>query len=337
MRTTLGLDIGRYAIKAVVAKPVGDSVVIDRVACRVLPPALRADSASPTQLQPFVADLVRQIGKGVRAIAAGMSTGAVQLKTLQVETGLDDERLEGDIQLALLDFVPFAPHEIYVDFVRLGNVASSAETEPVLVAVSRRESVDPIAAAIATKSIQQPIIDVAVFALAKVLNSAVDILPATAYAVLDIGYLSSTFSVFLDGNLLFFHEQAIGGHQLSEAIAEAQHCPIATAEQIKHDEFHTVPAAVKQAYFTAFAEQTALTLALFTSQHEVDLHTLYLTGGGSLTDGLFNALCQAIPQPALAILPIGQAIGIGKKVSGMTPENIAAQSALATGLSVRWQ
>lgn len=331
----LGIDIGSYSIKAAVVKKSGKKAIIEQVASEVLPADMRGGATDASSLQALVSQLVKRVGKGQKTVALSIPTSSAILKTIDVDANLNDDLLEGEVQLELVNFVPFPLDQIYADFIRLGRSKQNPDKEEVFVAASRRDIVDKVAGSVAVKSIKHKEIDVEAFAVGQVLEQIKGKNYRDAYAIVDIGYRASKVSVFQAGDMIFSREQQIGGHQLTEAIAEAGGVTLEEAEKMKHNAIDSVPEVIVEGYLDSVSEQMAVAFEFFGSTNTAEIQTVYLTGGGSIVAGLLENLNENLPGYQFEMLPIGLDIGIGKKTNGLSPAEVAGIAAVAAGLSMR--
>ncbi|MBS9778492.1 MAG: type IV pilus assembly protein PilM [Gammaproteobacteria bacterium] len=332
----LGIDIGSYSVKAAVVKKTGrSSATIEQIAYEVLPEEFRGGNADTTTLQKIISSIYKKIGKGQSKVVFSVPTSSVILKTIEVDKDLNDSLLEGEVQLELVNFVPFPLDQVYSDFFSMGPSSKNPEKQEVFVAASRRNIIDKIANSISVKSVKTKEVDVEAFAIGQVLEVIKGKNYRDTYAVIDIGYQSTKISVFKAGNMLFNREQQIGGHHLTESIAEALDMSISEAEYTKKDNLNSVPSAVISNYLDSLSEQIGLGLEFFSSTNQENMETIYLTGGGSSIPGILQCLQENIPGFTYKDLPIGQDIKIGRKTNGMNPEQVKSYSAVASGLAMR--
>lgn len=331
----LGIDIGSYSVKAAVIKKSGKKVIIDQIASEVLPAEMQGGSVDAITTQQIVARLIKQVGRGQNTVALSIPTSSAILKTIKVDAALSGELLEGEIQLELVNFVPFPLDQVYADFIPLGKDTSDSETQEIFIAASRRDIVDKIANAVNIKSIKQKEIDIEAFAVAQIIEKIKGKNYREAYGVIDIGYRSTTICVFRSGEMIFSREQQIGGQHLTEAIAEANGLTMAEAEQLKLNSINSIPEAVISHFLDSLCEQIALAFEFFSSTNQEPIEEIYVTGGGSRVTGILSSLAENIPEQKFEKLPIGQDIAIGKKLHGMSVDDVSFSSAVATGLSMR--
>ncbi len=332
-----GIDIGSYSIKAAVVKKTGRGVAtIEQIAYEVIPEEARTGIVDPATIKRIVTDLIKKVGKGQDRVALSIPTSSVILKTISVESGLSDALLEGEVQMELVNFVPFPLEQVYSDYVSLGKSSQDPKKEEVFVVASRKDIVDNLVYSVDVKSIKKKEVEVEAFALGQVLEQVKGKNYRDAYAVIDIGYRSTVISVFKAGSMLFNREQQIGGYHLTEAIAEASGISISEAEKVKLNNIHSVSSTVLMAYMDALSEQIGLALEFFSSANAEDtIETVYITGGGSLLPNLLENLKESQPGYKMVFLPIGQEVSIGKRTNGLTAEEVRAYAAVVSGLAMR--
>ncbi len=331
-----GIDVGSYSIKAAIIKKTGrGGAIIEQVAYEILPEESRGSFLDAKIVRSIVTSLVKKIGKGQTRVALSIPTSSTILKTINVEANLNDSLLEGEVQMELVNFVPFPLEQVYADYVSLGKSAQDPDKEEIFVVASRKDIVDKIASYVDVKSIRKKEVEVESFALGQVIEQIKGKNYRKAYAIVDIGYKSTAISVFKNGNLLFNREQQIGGHHLTEAIAEANGLSVSESEKIKLTNIHSISSVVLEAYLDALIEQIGLSLEFYSSANTDNIDTVYITGGGSLLPGLLANLKKLFPSNKMALLPIGQGIKVSKKTNDLTIEEIGAYAAVASGLAMR--
>ncbi len=331
-----GIDIGSYSVKAAVVKKTGRGVAtIEQIAYEVLPEDARGGSADSATMRRIVTSLIKKVGKGQDRVALSVPTSSVILKKIDVESGLNESSLEGEIQMQLVNFVPFPLDQVYADYVSLGKSSQDPEKEEIFIAASRRDVIDKLASFVDVKSIRKKEVEVEAFALGQVLEQIKGKNYREPYAIIDVGYQSTVISVFKAGNMLFNREQQIGGYHLTEAIAEAGGMSMSDAEEVKLNNVHAVSSSVLNAYFDTLNEQITMALEFFYSSNHERVEGIYLTGGGSLLSGLLESIATFQKGCSVANLPIGQEIKIGRKTNGMAQDEIMAYAAVVSGLAMR--
>lgn len=330
----LGIDIGNYSVKVAVSKKSGRKSVIDKAAMQPLPIEMRGGVADVTTLQQITSQLLKQLKIKDAKVALSIPTSSAILKTLMLDSGLSGDMLEGEVQLELVNFVPFPLEQVYADYVSLGKSKEDKSRQEVFVAVSRKDIVDKIANSVGVKSIKEKHVDVAAFCVGQVIEQ-LHPKDGNAYGVIDVGYRSSNIYVFKDGEMLFSREQQVGGNHLTEAVADAVGVDMEQAEAMKLSNINAVPASVLEGYFDLISEQAMLALEFFNTTHNDSLETVYLTGGGSKVDGLPEALAENLPGKQFLNLPLGERVRSQKFLRGVSQEDMGVFMTTAAGLSMR--
>ncbi len=332
-----GIDIGSYSVKAAVVKKTGrGSATIEQVAYEVLPEEARGGVVNSAVVRRIITDLVKKVGRGQDRVALSVPTSSVILKNITVDAGLNETLLEGEVQMELVNFVPFPLEQVYSDYVRLGRSEKEPEKEEVFVVASRRDIVDKVADAVDVKSVRTKEVEVEAFALGKLLEQVKGRGYRDTYAIVDVGYKSTVISIFKSGDMLFNREQQIGGYHLTEAIAEAGGLSLSDAEKEKLTNIHSVSETVLNVYLETLGEQIGMALEFFASAHPEDkIETVYITGGGSLLPNLLDGLKVIRSDYKMMLLPIGQQVKIGSKTNGLSEEQVRAYAAVVSGLAMR--
>lgn len=330
----LGIDIGNYSVKVAVAKKTGKRAVVDKVAMHPLPAEMRGGVVDVTTLQNITAQLYKQLKLKETKVALSVSTASAILRTLTVDGGLTGDILEGEVQLELVNFVPFPLEQVYADFVSLGRSEQDESKQDVFVAVSRRDTVDKVARAIKVKTIKEKQVDIEAFCVGQVVEG-LHPKDGRVYAVIDIGYRSSNFYVFKNGTMLFSREQQVGGNHLTEAIADATGVSPEKAESMKIANINSISSSVIDSYLDLISEQVMLAYEFYTANNPEPIELTYLTGGGSKVEGLLDALAENIPERSFSRLPLNERLRSQKFVQGLTAEEMPYFMATAIGLVMR--
>lgn len=332
----LGIDIGNYSLKVVSVKRNGRRASIDYLAYEVLPENFRGGNVPLSSLQKIISHLIQKSGIKPQRVALSIPTSSTILKTIEVDRDLPEELLEGEVQMALMDFVPFPLEQVYVDFVRLENSRDDVKKQEVFVVASHRDAVDKVASTVDLKSVRRKEVDVEAFALGKVLDQIKNQQYQKTYAIVDIGYRSSVITIFSAGEMLFSREQPIGGQHLTESIAELEGISLSEAEKKKCYQTLSISPTITTAYLGLLSEQIRLSLDVFYGGEKIaPISMVYLTGGGSMVSDLPKFLQQDFPNMSFRKLPIGHDIPIGRHVYGEVGEALEYSSAVACGLALR--
>ncbi len=329
----LGIDIGNYSLKIVSVDENGQAV---GVAHKTLPENLRDGNSTPAVLQEMISAVVEQARIKPKRVALSIPTSSTIIKTIEVDCGLPEEILEGEVQMALADFVPFPLEQIYFDFSRLGNEVAHVNKQQVFVVASRKDTVNNIASTVTLKSIRKKEIEVQAFALGKVLEKIVDNQQDKTYAIIDIGYRTSVISLFSAQRMLFSRDLPVGGQHLTESIARSENLSLDKAEEKKIYRLSSICPNVIGDYLNLLNEQIQLTLETFHVSHQAPpISSAYLTGGGSALSGLLDSFNRYFSTITFEKLPITG--NITHTITTDCPSHQVLKQSIATayGLTLR--
>lgn len=326
----IGIDIGRYAIKIAISKKTGVKSTISATHHAIIQPLARGKSGL-LQRQQLIAELIKNIAPKEKAIALSIPTSAAILKTISVEPRLSDEALEGEVQLALIDLIPFPLDQVYVDFFRLEKKNTTGKQDIFIVA-TKKEIVDNVIANIKVKKLRQKAVDIEVAATGLLIERIKGSNYRNTYAVINIGYLSTNIYVFARNEILFSREIQIGGEHFTETIAQTMGLSLAEAEEKKLTLMDSIPDTIIENFLEVLTEQITSTFELYFTTASRSLSGIYLTGGGSLIPALVSTLKKDFPEQTVEMLPVAEAMRIGARIDARMTN---ALSSVAIGLALR--
>ncbi|PIE46259.1 MAG: hypothetical protein CSA44_00485 [Gammaproteobacteria bacterium] len=333
----LGVDIGSYAIKVAVVNKAAKGYFVDFFASLTLPSEMRGTAMiNPVALRGYVSQLIQPIKKRPKSVAFSVPTSSAIFKTFEMDSDTDDELLEGEAQIQLLNVIPFTLDQVCIDFVRLPRQFNGDSSKQSVLAVAcRNDMVYHRANALSDSFIKEKAVDIEAFSLGKVLSCIKGSQFYEYYAIIDIGYLSSSIQVFSDTHMMFNREIPMGGQHLTEAIVRTMAISNNEAEETKLRAFNRVPYSVVEGYFETLIEQVSLAIELLKSDHSEPISLFYITGGGANTPGLLAYFNQHLPGQTFRFLPLEHYLPFSHHLSGINRKTAAHSAAVAVGLSLR--
>jgi len=295
----VGVDFGCQTIKAVMVSGKPGRYQIDACVEVATPKGAVVDF----QLQDIekASQAIKQLLKLLPAkgkfAATAVSGSNVITKVTQVDSKLNELELESHIQMEAEQLIPFPLDEISLDFEVLGPNLSDPTRNDVLVSAARTDSISGRVSALQDAGITVKVVDVGLHALGR---SVVSLLPElveaksqAVCAVVDIGAVSLTFGVMVNGEMIYSRLQSFGGENFTQSIASFYSMPMDEAERAKVQNKLPPDAEmdVLSPYITLLIQQVRRNVQLFCSSsgyREIDM--LVLSGGGSLLPGLSEQL-----------------------------------------------
>lgn len=299
----VGVDFGSQTIKAVVISGKAGRFQIDACIEVQTPKGSLIDyqMQDVEKISQSVKQLVKLLPSRQRFVATSVSGSNVISKVTQIDNKLSTSELESHIEMEAEQLIPFPLDEISLDFEVLGPNLNDPTRNDVLVSAARTESITSRVTTLQDSGLQVKVVDVSLHALARSMVALVPELTTSrtdaVCALVDIGAVSLTFGVMVNGEVVYSRLQSFGGDNFTQSVASFYNLPIDEAERTKVQ--GRLPADadmdVLAPYITLLVQQVRRNIQLFCSSsgyREVDL--LLLSGGGSLIPGLAEQLAMEL-------------------------------------------
>lgn len=218
----LGIDIDSTSIKIVELSCVESNYCLEAYAIAPLP-----DGAVNEQRDRHAEGVAEAIQRTI--IKAGITTkksiaavagSSVFTMVVELEQGLSEEQMESIIYFKADQHIPFPLENAAIDFHVLGQSKEALERIQVLVAVCRKESVEQLQDCLIIAGLEPKAIDVEAYALERVYHLIVPQLAKanknTVVALVKLGGVMMTLSVFSHGQTIYSREQIVGKVQFQE-------------------------------------------------------------------------------------------------------------------------
>ena len=223
-RPLLGLDITTSSVKLIELGRSGDQYRVEAYAAEATPPNSVNEKAvvDPSTVGEAIRRAVKRSGARSRECAIAISGDAAITKIIQMPSTLNENELEGQVELQADQYIPFPMDEVSYDYEVLGPTEHDPDMLDVLLVATRTENVEQRQAAVESAGLKARIVDVEAFALEAACRLLKHQMPdqGTGHnvAVVDFGASSTTFSVLRDLKVVYTRDFAFGGQQLTEEI-----------------------------------------------------------------------------------------------------------------------
>ena len=221
--TVIGIDVTSTSVKLIELSGSDRRYKIESWAVEPLPD----DAVRDKQIndEDVVGSAIRRAldraGCKVKQAAGAVGGSAVITKVLTLPADLNEDDLEGQVQVEAAQFIPYPLDEISMDFHVVGQ--RGTELADVIMAACRTESVSSVVSALEQAGLNARIIDVEAFAMAR----AAALLPALRQAgadlvtaLFDIGSTSTTMVVLREGRIIYTREHSFGGRGLVDSVQQ---------------------------------------------------------------------------------------------------------------------
>jgi type IV pilus assembly protein PilM len=337
-RTSVGLDVGSYAIKVVEMKhtPAGSEIV--RLGLKKLLPGAIVDGEPMDR--DAVVSAIREIyeEKGIenRAVVSAICGRSVIIKKIKIEE-MDDDTAREVIPLEAERYVPFEKEELSVDFEILRRGLSGNTMEVLLVAAKKDKVLSHIDL-LRDAGLMPSVIDVDTFAVQNAFEANYEYEEGKVYALVDIGLSATNIGIVRDGTPLFNRDVPVGG----ESFAEGMQRMLGITFEEARAALEGVPGAKPEGVLKAIesvGEDLSIAIDrsfsyLKSSGEAESVDKIFVSGGGSRISGIQSFLADKLSIDIDITNPLRR-IGFSEEVLGADPVTIGPTLMVAIGLATR--
>ena len=219
-----GLDITTSSIKLIELVPNGRSYRVECYAAEPSPPNSITEKSivDADAVGEAIRRAVKRSATKASEVAIAISGDAAITKVIQMPRNLNDNDLEGQVEIQADQYIPFPMEEVSFDFQVIGESPTDPDMVDVLLVATRTENVDQRRAAVEAAGLKARVVDVEPFALENACGLLTHQMPDGGMdhqvAVVDFGASSTTFSVLQDLRVVYTRDFNFGGQQLTEEI-----------------------------------------------------------------------------------------------------------------------
>ncbi len=338
----LGMDISSSAVKLIELSKAGDCFKVEAYRVLPLPPNTIVDKniADLDALSETIAAVVKRSGSKLTDIVAAVSSSSVITKEIELPAGLTELQMEMQIEVEADQYIPYPMEEVAFDFDVLGEAENNPDLVRVLLAACRQENVEHRRQAIEMAGLNPKVIDVESFAVErayKLIEGQLDEVSDQVVAIADIGASVFSFTVLVDGKIIYSREQQFGGKELTEEIQRRYGLSWQEAGQAKRkgglpEDYGT---EVLAPFKESLVQHITRSLQFFySSSHFNYVDQLFLAGGVSALEGLVDEVEQVIGLPTAVANPFAN-MQLHKSINPTALANDAPAMLLAVGLAMR--
>jgi len=308
----LGMDISAWGIKVVGLSGSMEQPVLEQLASIRLPSGHVVDGhiVKMHQVAQALRSLLQENRISAQKVALALPSSAVITKKIMVQADLNPEDLEAQVEEEAQHYIPFALDEVSLDFCTLGPNPQRAQMVDVLIAAARRDRVQSLEELVELAELEASAVDVQSYALRLATRRLVDIhLPAQKNAVvllLKVGAGRTLMQVSVGEAIVFEHDLALGGEQLTQRIAAHYRLSDEDAETKKisgamPQDFESSVLLPYVYASTQLLERGIQFISKNTPYSKVS--QIFLSGGGAMLPGLAAAISATLQSPCTLINP----------------------------------
>lgn len=340
--TLLGVDISSTSVKILQLSPAGNSYRLDNYVIKSLPAnsVVEKNISDVDAVGEAIAAAVSILKPSQKDAAVAVAGSAVITKTIEMNASLSDAEMENQIVVEADQYIPYPLDEVSIDFERQGLSDRNPDLVEVLLAACRRENVESRVAALELGGLTAKVVDIEAYAIERAYGLLAEQLGTDddqTVAIVDIGSMTTTLNVILQGKTIYTREQMFGGNSLSEEVQRRFGLTAVEAENgMKRgglpDEYEF---EILGPFKENVVQQVGQTLQFFfSSSHYNEVDHILLAGGVAAIEGLAD-LCQESLSTPVSIANPFASMTTGSKVSKDLLANDAPALLIACGLAMR--
>ncbi len=290
-----GIDIGHNSLKAVVLKPNGDKFALLGYKEILLKEGIVAENntINHQEIVNTLKQLKKELPFGAKRVAISVPDNAVISKKLNIDQNLEENEVEFAVIQAFSHQSPFPVEDLSLDFVRLSTEEGQRGAASYQVFATRKDVVDSRVQAINKSGLKPILVDVHSQSLGHIWKLAAERFPDKGkYGLLDVGALSSSFTMFTEQGELFHKEFVCGPLSIKNAPQDA----------MLPDEAH----AQTDQFNRQMVERVKRQIQLYTSINgSQNIKGIWLSGDGAATPMLAEELSQQLALECELLNPLG--------------------------------
>ncbi len=325
----VGIDIGTNDCKLVELSRLGSGFQLVDWAIQPI---------SNGDLAGTLTKLIRNLEKPTKSIYTAVSGKGTLIRYIDMPVmSLDD--LKKSFALEADKYLPFAQDEIYIDCCILSEGAVKGKQMAVMAAASKKDLVDHRMKLLTDLGLQVDFVGLNPTALANTVNvlgfKDVPANPSGAIALLDMGDTVSNLSILVNKSPRFTRDIFMGGRDLSKRISNVMGISFEAAEQLKGNPGDKLNEVLKSCDLTVtnIVQEIRLSFDYFMTERNMEIQKLYLTGGGSLLQGITQELEKNL-NVSVAILNPFESLTMGPNVDEQELNKVSRKLGVALGLAL---
>lgn len=337
----IGVDIGTAALKLVELE--SSSRGLKLVAAQVIPIPAGILKEGKIEDAPALAEVLSRAVVASRSktknVAFAVPSSSVITRLVEMPGDLSEDELEMQLLMEAEQYIPYSLEEVALDFTRM-NTSEDGEHAQILIAASRKESIEGLVEVAEIAELKPKIVDVEPFCLERVyplLAEQMEEDSDSLIAIVDIGARTLRFNVLEKGSTVYSREETFGSGQLSEEVQRryglsAEEANIAQAEGGLPADYQD---EVLAPFYDSLIQQISRALQFFYSSSTYNHVDCLVLSGGVVGDGAIAELAEKrLELPVIAGNPFSQ-MELGDKIKADKLKQIAASMLVATGLALR--
>jgi type IV pilus assembly protein PilM len=219
-----GLDIGASSVKVLQLGSSGGRIKVEHFAVESLEPGVVQEKniVDKDRVVAAIRTAVKKSGITTKNVCVSIANSMAVTKVIKMAAGFSDKEIGNEIELEASKYIPYPLSEINLDYAVMGPTENVEGMVNVLLAFSKSDNVNNIAALAIDANLNPVIVDIDAYAIAAAFELVAKKLPAQGknkiIAIFDIGSSLTTLNIIDRGNVVYMREQAFGSQHLVDEI-----------------------------------------------------------------------------------------------------------------------
>ncbi|MBU1219692.1 pilus assembly protein PilM [Myxococcota bacterium] len=338
----VGLDIGASAVKVVQLSESRKGVVLENFGINPLPPQSIVDGSIMNQVAVLEAieALFSRLNIKRKDVALAVSGRNVIVKKITLPQ-MSVPELAEELTIEMKHHIPFDRDEVEVDHELVVQKNAEGQMEVLLVA-AKKEIILDYMELVREAGLNTSVIDVSAFAVQNIYQRCKGINPSESIIILNIGAISTSINVVINGVTTFVRDVSIGGESVTGEIVRSLQLARDEAEFRKRESSSGLgvdPELMKiiNKVCDVMAGEFQRSIDYFLSSIKVSSTVkLVVTGGGSILKPLIHAIERKSKLPVEVFDGFTQGVIVDPAKFDMPLlQSQAATASVALGLALR--
>lgn len=287
-KSVLGIDVGSSAIKIVQLRKERGRAVLETYGEIALGPYIQKSVGQAVQVPNDVivtalGDLMKESKATTKNTGVAVPLSASLISLIEVPA-LSPDKLEKLIPIEARKYIPVPVSEVLLDWYSLPknpNDEKDAAHSEVLIVAIHKERVGQYQQIVADSKLETTFFEIEAFSTTRaVLDRGIQ-----PKLVIDMGASSTKIYIVEAGIIKESHVVNRGSQDITQAIAQSQNISFEEAEQKKRQGGEGVTSYIESTLTYVFSEVRRIVLQ-YQSKHNVSVVEAFLSGGGSLAQGV---------------------------------------------------
>lgn len=309
--SVVGIDIGLSAVKVAELSKTQNTFKVNKFVSIPLPEGaiIEDEIQKEDELISVLQRAIRELNPSSKFACFGISGPNAIIKKLQLPGGTPEE-IEDQVMWEIEQYLPFSAEEGNISFHVIGENRGGGVD--VIVGAAKKSVISSFKTVVEATGLKVKIVDMTGAAILNVFEHLYleKLQDDKSYIILDLGAQTTQMIIYKGKVLSFFKEINIGGVTITEEIQRQMGVNYKEAEELKifGDGSGNIPeeiiTIINQVLETLFAE-IKKTLEFYSSSSvDESFEFCVLTGGGTLIEGIVEAVEELIGCPVEVLNPL---------------------------------